>query len=133
MRVCQPNMISDGERSQSVSFRAAPYFHDVIVIYILMFGQHHEQVMESLRAHGQTWMVWYEPMSVRLAVGHSGPIRDQPVSPRGAIIASVPLKRPRTTPRVVGDLRYWRANGTSHRVGERPGGGAWCGVSHTMA
>ena len=39
--------------------RTVPYFHDIL-LYILQFGQHHGQVLQLLREHGQIWMIWYE-------------------------------------------------------------------------
>lgn len=37
--------------------RSAPYFRDVVLLYILEFGQFHEQIRRSFETHNQLWTV----------------------------------------------------------------------------
>ncbi|KAI1397054.1 hypothetical protein F4819DRAFT_473302 [Hypoxylon fuscum] len=91
--------------------QTAPYYYNILLLYILEFGQVRNKLREQLENHDQIWLLSGKDFMPTFALDPVRQVQDQPQSPRGAIIDNQPLPKRRKPPQIIADLTYWDAHG----------------------
>ncbi|KAI1113768.1 hypothetical protein F5Y14DRAFT_205244 [Nemania sp. NC0429] len=88
--------------------RTAPYFYDLVALYVLQFGTFEPLARQLLQQHNQSWIIAPVTPLVFETDRDKSPVRkDLVVDPYKETMMNEPMRAPTNQPRIIDQLLFW--------------------------